>query len=87
MLTEHVCVDGTRLCWQNTITNADKLLQAAEELAESGECDPQEIYNEARSLEQRMHVFLSRVERRRNLLELVIAFYTHVNEVGDHSFM
>ena len=29
---------------QNTYTNAEKLLEAAEQLAQSGECDPHEIF-------------------------------------------
>lgn len=66
---------------QNTITNADKLLAAADELAQTGECDPKEIYGEAHELEQRMHNFLSALERRRAILDMTVAFYTHVHEV------
>lgn len=66
---------------QNTITNTEKLLGAAEELAQTGECDPQEIYSEARQLEDRMNEFLIRVERQRHLLELTVAFYSHIKEV------
>ncbi len=71
------------LSFQNTVTNADKLLAAADELAQTGECDANEIYGEARLLEERMHAFLSRVERRRNLLDMSVAFYTHVKEVSE----
>jgi len=67
---------------QNTITNADKLISAAAELAQTGECDPQEIYGEARELEQRMEGFIARVERRRALLDMSVGFYTHTKEVG-----
>ena len=71
------------LCdFQNTITNADKLLAAADELAQTGECDPKEIYGEAHELEQRMHNFLSALERRRDVLDMTVAFYTHVHEVS-----
>ncbi|XP_064646133.1 triple functional domain protein-like isoform X3 [Lineus longissimus] len=66
---------------QNTITNADKLLVAAEELAHTGECNPQEIYKEARDLEERMQKFLQAIERRRNVLDMSVAFYTHVKEL------
>ena len=72
--------------FQNTITNADKLLAAADELAQTGECDPQEIYREARQLEERMHSFLTRVERRRALLDMATAFYTHTKEVRFQSW-
>ncbi len=74
-------------CFQNTITNADKLLAAADELAQTGECDPAEIYSEARQLEERMHSFLTRVERRRNLLDMSVNFYTHTKEVGRRVMM
>ncbi len=40
------------LIFQNTFTNAEKLLAAAEELAQTGECSPNEIYAVARQLEQ-----------------------------------
>ena len=70
------------LYFQNTVTNADKLLAAADELAQTGECNPQEIYGEARLLEERMHAFLSRVQQRRNLLDMSVAFYTHSKEVS-----
>ena len=69
-------------CLQNTVTNADKLLAAAEELAQTGECDPEEIYSEARRLEECMHAFLARVQHRRTLLDMAVAFYTHVKEVS-----
>ena len=41
-----------QLFLQNTFTNAEKLLAAAEELAQTGECSPNEIYAVARQLEQ-----------------------------------
>ncbi|KAL8612455.1 hypothetical protein ACOMHN_058583 [Nucella lapillus] len=66
---------------RNTITNAEKLLAAADELAQTGECDPKEIYGEAHELEQRMHNFLSALERRRGILDMTVAFYTHVHEL------
>uniref|UniRef100_A0A671QIF3 Kalirin-like n=1 Tax=Sinocyclocheilus anshuiensis TaxID=1608454 RepID=A0A671QIF3_9TELE len=53
---------------QNTYTNADKLLEAAEQLAQTGECDPEEIYKAARHLEVRIQDFVRRVEQRKLLL-------------------
>jgi hypothetical protein len=48
------------LClFQNTVTNAEKLLAAADELAQTGECHPKEIYREAQELQERMESFLS----------------------------
>merc|ERR1712168_1248737 len=67
---------------QNTITNAYKLLAAADELAQTGECDPAEIYNEARSLEERIATFIARIQRRRDILNLSVAFYTHTKELS-----
>ncbi|KAG7265773.1 hypothetical protein CRUP_006435, partial [Coryphaenoides rupestris] len=50
---------------ENTYTNADKLLEAAEQLAQTGECDPEEIYQAARQLEDRIQDFVRRVEQRK----------------------
>lgn len=70
---------------QNTYTNADKLLEAAEQLAQTGECDPEEIYQAAHQLEDRIQDFVRRVERRKVLLDMSVAFHTHVKEVCVHS--
>ncbi|BFZ15658.1 hypothetical protein BsWGS_18696 [Bradybaena similaris] len=66
---------------RNTITNAEKLLAAADELAQTGECDATEIYSEAHELEQRMHGFLTALQRRRAVLDLTVIFYSHVHEL------
>ncbi|CAG2201071.1 TRIO [Mytilus edulis] len=66
---------------QNTVTNADKLLAAADELAQTGECDPEEIYREAQELEARMASFITALERRRVTLDMTVFFYTHVHEL------
>lgn len=67
---------------QNTYTNADKLLEAAEQLAQTGECDPEEIYQAAHQLEDRIQDFVRRVEQRKILLDMSVSFHTHVKEVG-----
>lgn len=69
------------LMFQNTYTNADKLLEAAEQLAQTGECDPEEIYQAAHQLEDRIQDFVRRVEQRKVLLDMSVAFHTHVKEV------
>ncbi|XP_028809807.1 kalirin RhoGEF kinase b isoform X2 [Denticeps clupeoides] len=66
---------------QNTYTNADKLLEAAEQLAQTGECDPEEIYSAAHHLELRVQEFVRRVEQRKLLLDISVSFHTHVKEV------
>uniref|UniRef100_A0A3Q2PBP2 Kalirin RhoGEF kinase b n=1 Tax=Fundulus heteroclitus TaxID=8078 RepID=A0A3Q2PBP2_FUNHE len=66
---------------QNTYTNAEKLLEAADQLAQSGECEEEEIYQAARDLELRMQAFIQRVEQRKLLLDLAVSFYTHTKEV------
>lgn len=72
---------------QNTYTNADKLLEAAEQLAQTGECDPEEIYQAAHQLEDRIQDFVRRVEQRKVLLDMSVAFHTHVKEVCGSSFL
>ncbi|MPC23919.1 Kalirin [Portunus trituberculatus] len=66
---------------QNTYTNAEKLLQAAEELAHTGECNPEEIYNVAQTLDTHIARFATRVQKRHRLLSMAILFYTHEKEL------
>ena len=66
---------------QNTYTNAEKLLQAAEELAHTGECNPEEIYNVAQTLDTHIARFATRVQKRHRLLNMAVLFYTHEKEV------
>lgn len=56
-------------------------MASADELAQTGECDPEEIYSEASQLEERMSGFLIRVEKQRHLLDLSVEFYSHTKEV------
>ncbi|KAK1345310.1 hypothetical protein QTO34_014021 [Cnephaeus nilssonii] len=58
--------EGPVMRFENTYTNADKLLEAAEQLAQTGECDPEEIYQAAHQLEDRIQDFVRRVEQRRS---------------------
>ncbi|XP_037933419.1 triple functional domain protein isoform X2 [Teleopsis dalmanni] len=66
---------------QNTYSNAEKLLSAADELARSGEADPNEIYSVARELSMQVDSFAERVEQRRRRLDMAVIFYTHEKEV------
>ncbi|XP_022243783.1 triple functional domain protein-like [Limulus polyphemus] len=66
---------------QNTYTNAEKLLVAAEELAQTGECNADEIYGVAQELEAHVASFAARVEQRHQLLHLAVMFYTHNSEL------
>ncbi|XP_075990483.1 trio Rho guanine nucleotide exchange factor isoform X5 [Anticarsia gemmatalis] len=66
---------------QNTYTNAEKLLAGAEELARSGECDPEEVLGVARDLEVHVAAFAARVDRRRRRLDLAVLLYTHEKEL------
>ena len=68
---------------QNTYTNAEKLLAAAEELAQTGECNADDIYSVARELEAHITSFAGRVEARRHVLELAVLFYSHVEELSN----
>ncbi|XP_052122184.1 kalirin isoform X6 [Frankliniella occidentalis] len=67
---------------QNTYTNAEKLLTAAEELARTGECDVNEIYAVARELESHVTSFAARVDQRRRRLDLAAKFYSHRDELA-----
>ncbi|XP_044733840.1 triple functional domain protein isoform X3 [Chrysoperla carnea] len=67
---------------QNTYTNAEKLLAAAEELAHTGECDAEDIYRVAHELEAHVTSFAARVEQRRRRLDLAVLFYTHEKELS-----
>ncbi|KAK7880535.1 hypothetical protein WMY93_032837 [Mugilogobius chulae] len=67
---------------QNTYTNAEKLLEAADQLAQSGECEEEEIYQASRDLELRMQAFIQKVEQRKLLLDLAVSFYTHTKELS-----
>nr|XP_024216575.1 triple functional domain protein isoform X4 [Halyomorpha halys] len=68
---------------QNTYRNAEKLLSAAEELAQTGECNPEEIYGVAKELENHVTSFAARVEQRRRRLDLAVLFYTHEKELSE----
>lgn len=57
-------------------------MSAAEELAQTGECNAQEIYSVAQELEGHVTSFAGRVEQRRRRLDLAVLFYTHEKEVG-----
>ena len=67
---------------QNTYSNAEKLLSAADDLARSGEVDPNEIYSVARELELHVASFAARVEQRKRRLDMAVMFYTHEKEVS-----
>lgn len=67
--------------FQNTYTNTDKLINAAEELARTGECDAEEIYLVAQELETVVNKFASRVQRRRRLVDSAVLFYTQEKQV------
>ena len=72
---------------QNTYTNAEKLLTAAEELAQTGECNADEIYSVAHELESHVTSFAARVEQRRRRLDLAVLFYSHDKEVSSAALM
>lgn len=77
---------------QNTYTNAEKLLEAADQLAQSGECEEEEIYQAARDLELRMQVILTeRVQKWKRVcrssrprMELILSFKHTVNILSEN---
>ncbi|VUZ48985.1 unnamed protein product [Hymenolepis diminuta] len=64
----------------NTLTNADKLISAVEELASQAE-NPREVRQEAAKLQQRITSFTNAVDSRREMLDLTCGFYGHTKEV------
>ena len=75
--------NNSNICFQNTYTNAEKLLAAAEELAQTGECNADDIYSVARELEAHINSFARRVEQRRHILDLAVLFFSHVEELSN----
>ncbi|KAH9522943.1 hypothetical protein DERF_006497 [Dermatophagoides farinae] len=69
---------------QNTYTNAEKLLAAADELARTGECNADEISDVARQLQSHISTFAKRVENRRTILNLAVAFYTLEKDINNY---
>lgn len=69
---------------QNTYSNAEKLLAAAEELAQTGECNVDDIYSVAHELEAHVTAFASQVQLRRRRLDLAVQFYTHEKQVREY---
>jgi len=67
--------------FQNTYTNAAKLLEAARHLANSGECNPDEIRKRVDYFEKRVQEFIDRVNRRKALLKLAVNFYSRTQKV------
>lgn len=51
-------------------------------MAQTGECDPEEIYKAARHLEVRIQDFVRRVEQRKLLLDMSVSFHSHTKEVS-----
>lgn len=66
---------------QNTYRNAEKLLAAAHELAQSGEVAPQEIHSVVCNLEKHVSSFAERVEQRRRRLDLAVIFYSNEKDL------
>ncbi len=62
----------------------EKLLASADELVMTGEFEPKDIYAMTKDLEEKMTVFLKRVEKRKNMLDLSVLFHTHVIEVRNY---
>lgn len=58
-------------------------MAAAEELAQTGECNADDIYSVARELEAHISSFAKRVEQRRHILEISVLFYSHVEELSN----
>ena len=82
---------------QNTYTNAEKLLAAAAELAQTGECNAEDIYSVAHELESHISSFAQRYVKKEctvlpnffilhNLTIMLIIFFQKkgLNNVEDY---
>ena len=69
------------LAFQNTYTNARKLLEAARHLAQSGDCNPDEIQKRVDHFEKRVQEFIDRVDKRKGVLQLAVNFYSRTQQV------
>eukprot|EP00118_Oscarella_pearsei_P013783 m.113889 g.113889 ORF g.113889 m.113889 type:complete len:2831 (+) comp37468_c0_seq2:47-8539(+) len=78
MLEKHKAIEASAQIMHST---SDKLLGSSEELAVHGQVKVDEIRQVADRLEERVHDILSRFERRREQLELSVAFYRTANEL------
>ncbi|XP_020600716.1 triple functional domain protein-like isoform X7 [Orbicella faveolata] len=68
---------------QNTYTNAAKLLEAARHLANTGECNADEIQKRVDYFEKRVQEFINRVNRRKSLLKLAVNFYSRTQKLSE----
>ncbi|VDQ04050.1 unnamed protein product [Trichobilharzia regenti] len=73
------CTDLVHEVASNTLTNAEKLISAADELAAQAD-DPEEILQDASELQHRISAFTRAVEVRRETLDLGCGFYSHTKE-------
>ena len=62
-------------------------MTAAEELAQTGECNADEIYSVAHELESHVTSFAARVEQRRQRLDLAVLFYSQEKEVSSRCLL
>ena len=62
-------------------------MTAAEELAQTGECNADEIYSVAHELESHVTSFAARVEQRRQRLDLAVLFYGQEKEVSSRCLL
>ena len=82
LLDEHKSFESNLKAMNST---TGKLLRSSEDLASSGQCDPEQIRSVADQLEERMHNFVAQSERRREQLEMSVAFQKTVEGVGGRS--
>jgi hypothetical protein len=80
LLDEHKSFESN-LKVMNSTTH--KLLRSSEDLASSGQCDPEQICAVADQLEERMYNFVAQSERRREQLEMSVAFQKTVEGLLD----
>ena len=57
-------------------------MDSATHLAETKNCDPQEIKTKASQLENEVKTFTSKIKKRRELLKMAVSFYKNTQKVS-----
>ncbi|XP_057304422.1 triple functional domain protein-like isoform X4 [Hydractinia symbiolongicarpus] len=68
--------------FQDTYHKAKKLLETASQLAETKECDPNEIKLKASQLEIEVKAFTSKIKKRRELLKMAVSFFKNTQKLN-----
>ncbi|XP_066917707.1 kalirin-like isoform X10 [Clytia hemisphaerica] len=74
--------DDFEKSFQETYVKSKKLIESAAQLAESKECDPQDIKAKASFLESEVKNFTAKLKKRRELLKMAVNFYKNSQKLA-----